>query len=222
MSHVEEPESIEELLAELEQIGGSASVFRAGAHGPGTPPMFVVIPGNPDADLASAISRAACLVAESWARGSRSESLPLPEQEIWESVGARLRSGEGDAATAATAVLVEHLESDCLVGNDAVAGLLGVDRSRISQMVSDRRLYAFEGSAGQRFFPSWQFSRGRPIGRLKAILDRLDPGLHPLTISHWMTTPHVDLQVDGKVLSPVEWLVSDGATVTVALLARDL
>lgn len=222
VSHVEGPESIEELLAELQEIGGSASVFRTGTHGPGASPMFVVIPGDPDAGLASAMSRAARLVAESWSSSSHSEALPLPEQGIWESVGARLHRGEGGAATAATAVLVEHLESDCLVGNDAVAALLGVDRSRISQMVSDRQLYAFEGSTGQRLFPSWQFPRGRPVGRLKVILDHLDPGLHPLTISHWMTTPHVDLQVDGQVLSPVEWLVSSGATAAVARLARDL
>ena len=120
----------------------------------------------------------------------------------------------------ATFAFVDLLDRS-VEGDAAVAELLGVDRSRISQRLRARSLYAFTyGDA--RYFPTWQFVEGKTVAGLKDALAELDDDLHPLVVDHWFTTPSVDLEIDGAAVSPKTWLTTGGSPEPVAALAADL
>ena len=138
--------------------------------------------------------------------------LPEAEQAVWESVGADFSdpdaAGRGRArSVAAFAALMDR----SIRGDAAVASYLKVDRSRVSQRVSERSLYSFAGGGGERFFPEWQFDDHGPIRDLRTVLVALDPRTHPLVVDHWARTPNVDLVVDDEALSPVTWLRTGGS-----------
>lgn len=146
--------------------------------------------------------------------------LPADEQCQWEALGARFP----DEATVQRARLRVHgavsaLRSSGVHGDVEVAELLQVDRTRISQRVGERSLYAVHDDSG-RWFPRWQFDGTRTLPHLKAVLAELNPELHPLTVAHWFTTPHAELLVDGEATSPRDWLLSGGGAQLVAQLAQ--
>jgi hypothetical protein len=148
-------------------------------------------------------------------------TLPNLERQLWEDAGASFKPGaiEEDAFNAAAAfsdLLLRSLEGDI-----SVARRLGVDRSRISQRVRDKSLYAFS-HADTRFFPKWQFVDSSTLTGLRDVLVALDETLHPLVVDHWFTTPSVDLEVGDTIVSPVLWLETGGSAHVVAELAADL
>lgn len=101
-----------------------------------------------------------------------------------------------------------------------VAGRLGVDPSRIRHMSADGALYAMR-TGRQNRYPSWQFGDdGRPLPGLRAVLQALPPGLHPLEVRGFMTTPQPDYAVRGRELTPIQWLAAGGDPAVVADLAR--
>lgn len=95
-------------------------------------------------------------------------------------------------------------------GDEPLAQFLGVNRSRVSQRISDRSLYAFTGVGGERFFPRWQFGDHKILAGLRAVFSALDPKIHPLVVDHWARTPSVDLEVEGEKLTPILWVRTGG------------
>ena len=79
-------------------------------------------------------------------------------------------------------------------------------------------LYAFK-TAHQLRLPGWQFHGDEPLPGLRAVLAALAPGLHPLEVAGFMTTPEADLEVAEEAVSPRDWLVSGGKPAAVAHLA---
>lgn len=150
----------------------------------------------------------------------RPGTVPAGERELWESVGAgfddrpALSRGQARSATAFAELLSRSAAGDA----DAAHLLGGRDRTRISQKVSERSLFAVP-SGTERYYPAWQFVDGKPLRGLKAVLGALDPQLHPLSVDHWFTTPNLDLEVSGEALTPVEWLSTGGDITIVARLA---
>lgn len=144
-------------------------------------------------------------------RRQQMATLPVPEQEIWESVGASF-GDEGAVARARMRTIAEFsdLVDRSIRGDADLAALLGVDRSRISQRVAERSIYAFQTEGEERCYPSWQLINHKPLRGLRKVLPCLDPGLHPLTVDHWFRTPNVDLVVNEEPVSPVEWLATGG------------
>lgn len=160
--------------------------------------------------------------AEEIHRREEPARLPEAEQAIWERVGARFDDKTASARMhARRAVASVDLMQRSVAGDAAVAEILGVDRSRISQRVADRSLYAFHG-AQTRCFPRWQFLETTTLPKLRTVLEALDPHVHPLTVDHWFTTPNVDLDIDGEPATPVEWLATGGDASVAAELAADL
>lgn len=154
---------------------------------------------------------------------ARRAQLPAAEQAIWESVGARFGDWEAVARTRArTAVSHAEMVRDSIDGDAAVAELLGVDRSRISQRVTQRSLYAFTGPSGRRLYPRWQFRDDETLPGLRTVLEALPADLHPLVVRGWFTSPDVDLDLDGDALSPVDWLATGGDPAVAADLASDV
>jgi len=154
---------------------------------------------------------------------ARRAQLPAAEQAIWESVGARFDDWEAVARVRArTAVSHAEMVHDSIDGDAAVAELLGVDRSRISQRVAQRSLYAFMGPSGRRLYPRWQFRDHETVPGLRTVLEALPADLHPLVVRGWFTSADVDFDLDGDSLSPIDWLATGGDPAVAADLASDI
>ncbi len=103
--------------------------------------------------------------AEAVEQGEAAGGLPAGERAAWRAVGADLEAERAvprsrARAAAAFATLVQA----SIGGDGAMAAALGVDRSRISQRLAERSLYAFPGPA-KRCFPRWQLLGDRTAPR---------------------------------------------------------
>lgn len=180
--------------------------------------MAVAGRGRTDATFVVALLEFAADAAESH---STISMLPSGERNQWAAVGAKFdnrapRSNDKRLVDAFAALLTRSV-----IGDAAVAQLLGVDRSRVSQRLADRSLYAFT-AGDERCFPSWQIVDTKALPGLKVVLRALDPAFHPLAVDHWFTSSNVDLEIDDKPVSPASWLATGGAPKAAAELAADL
>lgn len=174
--------------------------------------------GGADATIVVALLESAAHAAESHlATGA----LPSAERERWEAVGAKLDKRARSRNDARLVEAFGSLLGRSVLGDSAMAKLLGVDKSRVSQRVSDRSLFAF-AAGDERCFPMWQIMDDKPLPGLKVVLRALDPGLHPLSVDHWFTATNVDLRIDGRPVSPASWLSTGGDAQAAADLAADL
>jgi hypothetical protein len=177
-----------------------ATILGAGAVGSGTAAAGT---GGSTAALSSlplTVALVAKLVLER-IEARAAMTLPSAERLLWEDAGASFKTGaiEQDAVNAATAfsdLLIRSIE-----GDSKVAVLLGVDRSRISQRVRDRSLYASSRS-DTRYFQEWQFNDEGTLRGLREVVTAMGEGLHPLVVDHWFTTTSVDLEIGDVPVSP--------------------
>jgi hypothetical protein len=145
-----------------------------------------------------------------------------PESAVWESVGGRFRDdGSESLNQLQRSVALDTLHRRSIIGDIEMAKTLGVDRTRISQKVKEKSLYAYDSLEG-RCFPQWQLADGKPIRELKTLLAALDPGLHPLTVTHWVESPNTDIEINGVAVSPVDWLKTGGSVEPLVELAVQL
>lgn len=85
---------------------------------------------------------------------------------------------------------------------------LGVNDSRVRQRLSERTLYGLKARDGWRL-PIFQFDEKGLVPELDRVLPRLDPGLSPIAVLHWLTTPNPDLasaETQLEPASPLVWL----------------
>lgn len=157
-------------------------------------------------------------------RQTRRAALPEGERAVWEATGAVFSDDHAVLAAAEReAEAFADLLERSLVGDDAVAAYLGVDRSRISQRVSARQIIFFLAPTGARCYPGWQFDDGRVLHGIAQVAETLRDALHPLVVDHWARTPNVDLLgPDDEAMSPIRWLMTGGDVDTVVELARQL
>lgn len=101
------------------------------------------------------------------------------------------------------------------------AARLGVSQGRIRQQVRAREIASVPNADGTHLLPAWQFVNDALVPGLSVVLPHAD-GVHPLTLAHFMTRPDPDLDVNGALVSPVEWLLGGGAPDRVAALVVDL
>ena len=102
---------------------------------------------------------------------------------------------------------------------DEAAKLLDIDASRVRHRVRDHALYGYKLGAAVRL-PRWQFLEGGvPLPRLRAVLQALPEGLHPLEVAGFMTTPDPDLIIGDREDSPQQWLEAGGDVAVVVGLA---
>jgi hypothetical protein len=177
--------------------------------------------GSRSTDDAAFVAALLESVADAAEHHAATNELPSSEREAWASVGARFdrRSVRRNETKLVDAFAT--LVADCVIGDAAMAKALGVDRSRVSQRLADRSLYAF-AAADERCFPRWQVVNGKTLPGLREVLRSIDGEHHPLTVQHWFTTPNVDLEIDDQPVSPVAWLATGGAPQLAAQLAHDL
>ena len=117
-----------------------------------------------------------------------------------------------------------RLIRSAFTANEVAEGL-GVTASRVRQRRLSGGLWAIE-EHGAYLFPVPQFeldASGDPRKQIRG-LDRvfraLPADLHPVAIDGFLHTPQTDLQLDGKLLSPLDWLRSGGDVAAVVGVAE--
>jgi hypothetical protein len=142
------------------------------------------------------------------------------EASALEGVGADLRPRgrrEPDPRGLAAATYAGVLAASLSVGE--VAGMLGVDTSRVRHRLARRQLVGVRRTDGWHL-PSWQFGDDRrPLPGIERVLRALPAGAHPVVVTRFFLSPQPELVVDGSATSPREWLSGGGDPTPVAHLA---
>jgi hypothetical protein len=131
-------------------------------------------------------------------------------------------NGTSDPIARAAATYTALLATSLSVAE--AAALLGVQSSRIRQRLAARTLYGIKEPGGWRV-PRFQFDGPTLLPGIARVLPRLIPGIHPVAVYNWFTTPNSDLVVDENEdiqVSPREWLRSGRSPQPVSDLASAL
>jgi excisionase family DNA binding protein len=137
--------------------------------------------------------------------------------------GFAMEPAEGGAASALARSVAEYaaLREASLTVAEA-ARRLGVDSSRVRQLLADRQLYGLQVEGTWRI-PAFQLAGDRLVPGLDEVVPALPKSLHPVALYHWFTEPNPDLVSEGdRRLSPREWLLAGSPPRAVAGLAADL
>jgi hypothetical protein len=89
-------------------------------------------------------------------------------------------------------------------------------------MLGDERALFGIKERGEWRIPSFQFEGDRLVRNLRAVVAALPGTLHPIEFFTWFTSPDPALQLDGRPLSPREWLETGGDPEAVAAEAAQL
>lgn len=133
---------------------------------------------------------------------------------------AEVIEGDARAARQQRAAAVARESTGALTSTMSITGaaaLMGVDRSRISQMLSHRRLWAFSMGRNRRI-PRWQFAGGVPSAQPQPCHRGHPVWPRPQSIEGLMTTER--RECDGA--TPAEFLADGGDPHAVAALVSGL
>jgi excisionase family DNA binding protein len=145
---------------------------------------------------------------------SNAEAAVLDEENIDVSgLGSEERDPAADSARRYLGMLADGLSVA------QAAQQMGVNRSRVRQLLGERRIYGIRPGARAWVLPAWQFSGHGLLPGIDKVVAELDPALHPLVVTGFFTSAHPELSVHGHQLTPLEWLSGGGdpAEVTVLL-----
>lgn len=160
-------------------------------------------------------------------RGTRPPNDPV--RQLTETEAAELRRGglapradhgAYERVRARTAADMAALLADALSTADA-ASRMGVDPSRVRQLLAERRLLATRNGGEWRVLDV-QFTEEGLVPNIGAVVSALPEGLPPLAAAIWLRTPEPDLEVAGEPVSPIAWLSAGGDPERVRPLAADL
>jgi len=106
-----------------------------------------------------------------------------------------------------------------------VAALLGLTDGRVRQrlIAQPPSLLGFKEAGDWRVY-HFQFEQGTAVPGIEQVVARLRPGLNPVAICRWFTTPNPDLVSGASTtnLTPLQWLRIGEPVEIVARLAGDL
>lgn len=130
--------------------------------------------------------------------------------------------GTGGSALAQTAAEYAALMETSLAAGET-ARRLGVDPSRVRQLLAARKIYGLQVRGAWRI-PLFQFDDSRLLPGLEEVVPHLPASLHPVAVYRWFTSPNSDLVPEGseEPLSPREWLLAGYSPEVPAHLAADL
>lgn len=109
---------------------------------------------------------------------------------------------------------------------EEAATVLGVSVGRIRQRLTSipPSLYGIK-AAGDWRIPRFQFEGQHLIAGIESVVAQLRAELNPVAVWRWFTTANPDLPADEdetRLLTPLEWLRTGGASEIVGMLASDL
>jgi hypothetical protein len=103
----------------------------------------------------------------------------------------------------------------------AAASRMGVDPSRVRQLLAEGRLLGARDGSEWRVLDV-QFGPDGLVPNIGRVVVALPDGMPPLAAAIWLRTPEPDLEIAGEPVSPVEWLTAGGDPGRVSALAADL
>jgi len=119
------------------------------------------------------------------------------------------------SAATMTALLVGSLTVE------ETAARLHVTPGRVRQLLADRSLAGIRDGAGWRI-PAYQLDGDRPVRNLRTVLQATPPSIHPIALFRWLTGTEPALEIEGRVVSPREWLTAGGDPAPLVALAAEL
>ena len=132
-----------------------------------------------------------------------------------------LAPGERHLLHRATAEYARLLTDSYSVEEAAAA--LGVNGSRIRQRLTATSRTLFGIKLGKTWrIPKFQFHGRRLVPGLETVLARIPPGVHPVAVYRWLTSPTPDLAEGDKAIAPLDWLRIGNAPEAVAEMAAGL
>ncbi len=150
--------------------------------------------------------------------------LPAAETAALRRGGFTMSAARADSANALARTAAEYaaLRETSLTASET-AGRLGLDPSRIRQLLAARKIYGLQVKGAWKI-PAFQLDRGRLLPGLEEVVPSLAGDLHPVAVYRWFTTPSPDLTPEDldRALSPREWLLAGYPPQAVAELAADL
>ncbi len=103
-----------------------------------------------------------------------------------------------------------------------VAGRLGRSPSRIRAAIADGSLYGVKVGRN-RLLPAWQFTDDdAPLPHLRAVIAAIPKDTSAVTLARVMTESSDELFLDGRAVSPREWLVAGKTATPVATMIEQL
>ncbi|WP_051442082.1 hypothetical protein, partial [Arthrobacter sp. H14] len=137
------------------------------------------------------------------------EAVRLPEQEqaVWdEHAGVPAPTAEEIAASSAGSAAARILVESASLTASGMAERTGLSASTIRHYRADRKIYSYTRGSTV-LFPDWQLTNsGGLLPSLGVVLQALPDDLHPQTVAGLFLTPQQDLELDGRPVSPKEWL----------------
>lgn len=100
---------------------------------------------------------------------------------------------------------------------------LRVTEGRVRQRLTARppELYGLH-QGNQWLLPAFQFTRGGLVPGIGQVVAALPTTLHPVAVSHWLSADNPELEISGKLVSPLGWLSAGGSPQRVVELAENL
>ena len=152
--------------------------------------------------------------------GESAKELTAAEASVLEAGGFDLNESAEKDPLAETAAVFAALLNTSLTAK-AAAKRLGVHGSRIRQMLTERTLYGFHINNRWKI-PEFQFAGDALVPNIGRVNVALDPDLHPVAVYQWYITPDADLEMDGRTLSPLDWLKAGYPLESVLQSASDI
>lgn len=143
------------------------------------------------------------------------------QQRVLSDVGLDLSTYREDEAdprakpVAAAAVLADSSHSVA-----EAAALLGVDTSRVRHRLKEGRLTGWKDKGWR--LPTWQFVESGALPGLDVVLRAIPDDQPQLMVAAFMNTPQPDLEINGRPVTPRQWLLAHGDARPVAELAATL
>ena len=149
-------------------------------------------------------------------------ALTLDERRALESGGAPIGGHLAVRPLAARAAKYYAIVEGSLTTEEA-ATRLGVSTGRIRQrlLADPPTLYGIRDGNVWRL-PAFQFRSRALVPNIDRVIARLDPSLDPVAVENWFRQPQVDLDQDGHLVSPLDWLAQGRSAQPVEALAEDL
>jgi hypothetical protein len=153
------------------------------------------------------LNRALALAIDQMHRSLYGESateLTAAEASVLQTGGFDLNESTDNDPLADTATVFAALLNTGLSAKEA-AQRLGVQDTRIRQMLTERTLYGFHIDHRWQI-PEFQFAGNALVPNIGKVNAALDPDLHPVAVYQWYIMPNADLEMDDRPLSPLAWL----------------
>jgi CheY-like chemotaxis protein len=149
-------------------------------------------------------------------------ALTLDEQRALESGGVPIGGQLAFRPLAVRAAKYHAILTGSLNAEQA-AKRLGVSTGRVRQrlLADPPTLYGIRDGNVWRL-PAFQFASKGLVPNVDRVISHLDRELDPVAVENWFRQPHIDLEQDGHLVSPLDWLAQGRSVQPVAELAGDL